>query len=60
MVPDLHIFSISGNTFEGEHVSIHTGFVSWSYVSTSVTYGLLYLAVLMILAMVIFTSRDFA
>lgn len=60
VVPDMHKFSISGNVFEGEHVSIHTGFVSWGYVSTCMAYALLYLAVLLISAMVIFSRRDFA
>ena len=59
IVPDLHLFAISGSTFESEHVSVHTTFVPWSYVSTTTTYGLLYLAALLLLAIVIFARRDF-
>ena len=59
IVPDLHLLAISGNTFEGEHVSVHANFVSWGYVGTTVSYGLLYLAVLLIVAIGIFSRRDF-
>lgn len=59
IIPDLHLFAISGNTFEGEHVTIHASFVSWGYVSTSLSYGLLYLTALLVLAIVIFARRDF-
>ena len=59
VLPDLHLFAISGNTFEGEHVSVHANFVSWGYVTTTATYGLLYLAALLILAVIIFARRDF-
>lgn len=59
-VPDMHLFSVSGTTLAGKHVSIHTNtFVSWGYVATSSLYGLLYLAMLLLLASVIFARRDF-
>jgi Cu-processing system permease protein len=60
IVPDMHLFSVSGTTLEGKHVSIHTDtFVSWGYVATSSLYGLVYLGVLLLLASVIFARRDF-
>jgi Cu-processing system permease protein len=60
VVPDLHLFSISGATVRGEYVSVHSDFVTWSYVGTSVGYGLVYVSVMLILAIVIFARRDFA
>ena len=60
VVPDLHIFSVSGGTVEGEYVSVHGDFVSWSYMAASVGAALLWLAVLLGAACVIFSRRDFA
>ena len=60
VVPDLHIFSISGGTVEGEHVSVHGDFVGWDYVGTATAYGILYITILLILAAVIFSRRDFS
>jgi ABC-type transport system involved in multi-copper enzyme maturation permease subunit len=60
IVPDLHLFAISGRTLDGEHVSVHGDFVSWGYVGMASGYGLLWIAGLLALAMVIFQRRDFA
>jgi ABC-type transport system involved in multi-copper enzyme maturation permease subunit len=60
VVPDLHLFTISGATVRGEHVTVHGDFVSWGYVATTVGYGALYLAILLLLTVVIFSRRDFA
>jgi hypothetical protein len=60
VLPDLHLFAISGSTVEGEHVSVHADFVSWGYVASATTYGTLYIAGLLTLAIVIFSRRDFA
>lgn len=59
LVPDLHLFSVSGGTVGGEHVSVHGSFVAWSYVSTAGLYALIYGAALLVLAMVIFSRRNF-
>jgi hypothetical protein len=60
VVPDLHMFSVSGSVMDGQHVTVHSGdFVPWSYVGTSGGYGLLYVAILLVLAIVIFSYRDF-
>src|SRR5690606_2404681 len=32
LVPDLHLFSVSGGSVDGAKVSVHGDFVSWSYV----------------------------
>jgi Cu-processing system permease protein len=59
LVPDLHLFSVSGSTVDGQYVSVHGQFVSWGYVGIAALYGVLYVSVLLILAMVIFSRRDF-
>ena len=59
VVPDLHLFSISGRTLDGEHVSVNGDFVSWSYVGTTVGYGVVVIGVLLLLAALIFQRRDF-
>jgi hypothetical protein len=60
VVPDLHLFTISGSEVQGEHVTVHGEFVSWGYVATTAGYGALYLAILLLLAVIIFYRRDFA
>jgi len=60
IVPDLHLFSVSGASVKGKYVSVHSEFVSWSYVGTGMAYGALFISVLLILAIVIFSRRDFA
>jgi ABC-type transport system involved in multi-copper enzyme maturation permease subunit len=59
VVPDLHLFSVSGRTIDGETVSVHGDFVGWGYVLTSCGYGILWIAGLLLLAAVIFQRRDF-
>ena len=59
VIPDLHIFSVSGGSVEGAHASIHDDFVSWSYMATASAYGLVYIGVLLGLSIVIFSRRDF-
>lgn len=60
VVPDLHLFSVSGRTLDGHHVSVHADFVSWSYLALAATYALLWIAGLLALASAIFQRRDFA
>lgn len=60
IVPDLHTFSISGSTVDDTYVSVHGEFVGWDYVSTALGHGVLYIAVLLILATLIFSRRDFS
>ena len=59
VVPDLHVFSISGGSVEGQHVTVHSTFVDWGYVGTAGIYGFLYIAALLTLSIVIFSRRNF-
>ncbi|MBI4511931.1 MAG: ABC transporter permease subunit [Deltaproteobacteria bacterium] len=59
LVPDLQVFTISGGEVNGTHVSVHGHFVSWEYVGTAGAYALAWIAVLLLLAALIFRRRDF-
>ena len=43
----------------GVHVSVHDAFVDWSYMAMAGAYGLVYVAALLVLAIAIFSQRDF-
>lgn len=60
VLPDLNMLTISGGTLRGQHVSVHGDFVSWGYVFTSVAYAALYLTILLVGAIVVFSQRDFS
>lgn len=59
IVPDFHVFSVSGSQVDGQHVSVNGTFVTWSYVGTAALYALAVIAALLIIAMLIFRRRDF-
>jgi hypothetical protein len=59
IVPDLHLYSISGGSVSGQQVSVHGEFVDWSYVGMAGGYAALYVGALLLLAVVIFSRRDF-
>ena len=58
-VPDFHLFYISGGNLEGNIVSVHEGFVSWSYVAQAAGYAGLYGGACLLLAVALFARRDF-
>jgi Cu-processing system permease protein len=60
VIPDLHLFSVSGGEVDGKAVSVHATFVSWLYVGHAALYALAVVAILLILAVVVFSRRDFA
>ena len=60
IVPDLHLFAVSGTTVDGAHVSVNADFVSWSYVGIATLHGLGWIAGLLALAALLFHRRDFA
>lgn len=58
LVPDFQALYVSGTEPGGEVVSIHESFVSWGYVAEAGGYGLLYAAVCLVVAMLLFARRD--
>lgn len=61
IVPDLHLFSVSGRTLDdGAAVSVHADFVSWAYVGMASLHGLGWIVGLLALAALLFHRRDFA
>jgi len=59
IVPDLHLFYVSGSMVGGRVVSVHGDYVDWSYVGTASAYGLFYAGCALALAMLLFARRDF-
>ncbi len=59
IVPDLHLFSVSGGEVNGNPVSVHSDFVTWSYMGMASAYALLYIAILIGFSIVVFSKRDF-
>lgn len=60
IVPDLHLFSISGRTLEGAAVSVNGEFVRWAYVGTALGYGALWIIGLLAASSLLFHRRDFS
>ncbi|MGN6108288.1 MAG: ABC transporter permease [Kofleriaceae bacterium] len=59
LVPDLHLFAVSGRTIDDVHVTVHGEFVSWGYVAMASLHGLGWIAGLLVFAAVLFHRRDF-
>jgi ABC-type transport system involved in multi-copper enzyme maturation permease subunit len=59
VVPDLHLYTVSGTEVAGKHVSVHGDFVPWAYVGHAAVYAGSVIAILLLLSMVIFHRRDF-
>src|SRR5262245_47587474 len=59
VLPDLHLFFVSGQAIGGEHVTVHEQYVDWWYVVVTSGYGLGYAALLLLAAALIFRRRDF-
>ena len=60
IVPDVHLFAVSGRTLDGAAVSVHGEFVPWSYVALAAAHGAGWIACLIALAALLFHRRDFA
>jgi Cu-processing system permease protein len=58
-IPDIHLFSVSGRSIDGQTVSVHGDFVSWGYVAMAGGHAVLWIAGLLIIACVVFSRRDF-
>jgi ABC-type transport system involved in multi-copper enzyme maturation permease subunit len=59
IIPDLHLFAVSGRTLDDVQVSVHGEFVSWGYVGVSSLHGLGWIVGLLAFAAVLFHRRDF-
>jgi ABC-type transport system involved in multi-copper enzyme maturation permease subunit len=59
IVPDIHLFAVSGRTLDGSAVSVHGDFVPWSYVGLAGAHGLGWIVALLALAALLFQRRDF-
>ena len=59
IVPDVHLFAVSGRTLDGSAVSVNGDFVSWSYVALASGHGLGWIVALVALAALLFHRRDF-
>ena len=59
IVPDVHLFAVSGRTLDGSTVSVNGEFVRWSYVALASAHGLGWIIALLALAALLFHRRDF-
>jgi Cu-processing system permease protein len=59
IVPDVHLFSVSGRALDGAAVSVNGEFVPWSYVALAGAHGLGWSLALIALAALLFHRRDF-
>jgi ABC-type transport system involved in multi-copper enzyme maturation permease subunit len=59
IVPDVHLFAVSGRTLDGSAVSVNGEFVRWSYVGLASVHGLGWIVALLALAAILFHRRDF-
>ncbi len=59
IVPDVHLFAVSGRTLDGAAVSVHGEFVPWSYVALAGAHGLGWIVALLAIAALLFHRRDF-
>jgi ABC-type transport system involved in multi-copper enzyme maturation permease subunit len=60
LVPDFHLFYVSGANLGGQGVvSIHESFVSWGYVADAALYCILYVTTCLLIAVLLFSRRDF-
>jgi Cu-processing system permease protein len=59
IVPDVHLFAVSGRTLDGATVSVHGEFVPWSYVGLAAAHGAGWIIGLLALAALLFHRRDF-
>lgn len=59
IIPDVHLFAVSGRTLDGTAVSVHGDFVPWSYVALAAGHGVGWTVALLALAALLFHRRDF-
>jgi len=59
VVPNLRYFYATGAESAGEHISVHGVFPDWGYVASAGAYACLYAGLVLLLAMLLFSRRDF-
>lgn len=59
LLPDFHVFYVSGANLDGRLASIHGQFVNWSYVGWSASYAIGYGLLCLLIASELFRRRDF-
>jgi ABC-type transport system involved in multi-copper enzyme maturation permease subunit len=59
VLPDFHLFYVSGSFLDGKYISVHGEYVTWSYVAQVSGYGLFYAALALLFASLLFNRRDF-
>ena len=59
IVPNLRYFYVTGTDVEGQRVSVNGVFVDWSYLGLGASYALLYVTLVLLVAMGLFSRRDF-
>jgi Cu-processing system permease protein len=60
IVPDFHLFAVSGRSVDGAPVTVHSDFVSWGYVGLASLHGVGWIVGLLAFAALLFHRRDFA
>jgi ABC-type transport system involved in multi-copper enzyme maturation permease subunit len=58
IVPDIHLFAVSGRALDGSAISVHGEFVRWNYVGLAGIHGLGWIVALLALAALLFHRRD--
>jgi ABC-type transport system involved in multi-copper enzyme maturation permease subunit len=59
VLPNLHLFSLSGRDVDGAWVSVHGTFVTWGYMAGALAYAAVYAALALGLAVLLFSRREF-
>ena len=59
VVPDLHLFAVSGRTLDGAALSVHGEFVRWAYVGLAAGHAAGWIVGLLAVAAWLFHRRDF-
>jgi len=60
IVPNLRYLYISGSEYDGTHVSVHANFVDGAYVAWGGVYAIAYVTILLFVASLIFSRREFS
>jgi len=60
IAPNLRYLYISGSEYDGQRVSVHASFVDASYVGWGGVYAIAYVSILLFIATIIFSRREFS